>query len=321
MMQRAVQTHETLDIVEAIHTSVHCLFNRRHQNVEENTCFDIPIKHWLEALTHPTLNFYLFDIQENTDLRQTDWLPPQTNGKSATRRMPPRRFDLRFMVSAFADDIETEHQLLWWTLRTLLQNPELPPPDWREKWKGKLLPEVFAQLDALEAPLPARIGDKEDSARLLDLWGALEAPPRPALVYIVTAPMDLEIGQEAPLIFTRKLRYGDITGGGGKDERYHIGGVVRDKHAEPVAGALVKVEMQAAASGKQPGDWTEVFVRTVERHAREVSCRTDAQGRFVLPSVPAPPGGEVTLSIQHQGKVWFRKMVVPSDSYDIELDV
>lgn len=180
---------------------------------------------------------------------------------------------------------------------------------------------MFAQLDALEAPLPTRIGDKEDSARLLDLWSALDATPRPALVYIVTAPMDLEVKQEAPLIFTRKLRYGDLNGAGAKDERYHIGGVARDRQGEPVVGALVKVESQAAAAGGRPGDWTEVFVHTVERHAREVSCRTDAQGRYVLPSIPAPPGGEITLGIQFQGKVFVRKIVVPSESYDIELDV
>jgi len=291
------------------------------QGSEVRTCFETPSKQWLETLTSATLNFYFFDIQENTGLRQTDWLPPQSNGKSSTRRLPPRRFDLRFMVSAIADDVETEHQLLWWTLRTLLRHPELPPEGWQEKWKDSLPPKVFTQLDALEAPLPTRIGDKEDSARLLDLWSALDAPPRPALVYIVTAPMDLEVEQEAPLIFTRKLRYGDLNGAGAKDERYHIGGVARDRQGEPVVGALVKVESQAAVAVKRPADWTEVFVSTVERHAREVSCRTDAQGRYVLPSIPAPPSGEVALSIQHQDRVSLRKMVVPSESYDIELDV
>lgn len=295
--------------------------------------FDIPSKQWLETLVHPTLNFYLFDIRENTDLRQTDWLPSQSNGRSSTRRMPPRRFDLRFMVSAIADDVETEHQLLWWTLRTLLQHPELPPKDWKEKWEG-LSSEVTAQLESLESPLPTRIGDKEDSARLLDIWSALDAPPRPALVYIVTVPMDLDITQHPPLVFTRTLRYRDTVDEAPPDEWHHIAGTVT-KDGAPVAGAVVTVERQAvrkSSKRKKGAGGIEVFTDAVNVIAeeqsnsgeskgfiqKEISCRTDAQGRYVIQSLPS---GEVTLRVWFEGKVYNRKVVVPSLSYDIELQV
>lgn len=294
--------------------------------------FEIPTKQWLESLVSPTLNFYLFDIRENTDLRHTDWLPPQVKGTKVTKRMPPRRFDLRFMVSAIADDVETEHQLLWWALRTLLQHPELPPKDWRTEWKG-LTPEVIAQLESLEAPLPTRIGDKEDSARLLDIWSALDAPPRPALVYIVTVPMDLDVSQNAPLVFTRTLRYRDTVDETPADEWHHIAGTVT-KDGKPVAGAVVTIERQAVRKStkrKKVVGEIEVFtdaVRVIEKEPsysgdsygfiqKEISCRTDALGRYVIQSLPS---GEVTLQVWFEGKVYSRKVVVPSLSYDIELN-
>jgi len=326
--------YEGLDQVQTIHIAVCCLLYAVGHLIRDEVSvrFDLPVKHWVESLVHPTLNFYLFDIRENTDLRHTDWLPPQVNGGKVTKRMPPRRFDLRFMVSAIADDVETEHQLLWWTLRTLLQHPELPPKDWKTEWKG-LSQEVIAQLESLEAPLPTRIGDKEDSARLLDIWSALDAPPRPALVYIVTVPMDLDVTQDTPLVFTRTLRYRDTVDEAPADEWHHIAGTVT-KDGKPITGALVKVERQTVqknAKRKKVVGEIDAFtdaVKVIEKEPsnngdsygfiqKEISCRTDALGRYVIQSLPS---GEVTLQVWFEGKVYTRKVVVPGLSYDIELN-
>lgn len=326
--EKSGELHFVADITPAM---VRSFLRTYSQNREMDILFDVPTLQLLESLVRPTINFYLFDIRENTDLRQTDWLPSQSNGRSSTRRMPPRRFDLRFMVSAIADNVETEHQLLWWTLRTLLQHPELPPKDWKEKWEG-LSPEAFAQLELLEAPLPTRIGDKEDSARLLDIWSALDAPPRPALVYIVTVPMDLDITQHPKLVFTRTLRYRDTVDEAPADEWHHIAGTVT-KDGMPVAGAVVTVERQAvpkSAKRKKGVGGIEVFTDAVNVIAeeqsnsgeskgfiqKEIGCRTDALGRYVVQSLPS---GEVTLRVWFEGKDYSRKVVVPSLSYNIEL--
>jgi hypothetical protein len=331
------RNHREADVVSVIQSVLCFLLGQRDKNEWLDIRFEMPTRQWAESLVRLTVDLYLFDIRENTDLRQTDWLPPQSNGKSATRRMPPRRFDLRFMVTAIAEDVETEQQLLWWTLQTLLKHPELPPKDWQTEWKNQT-PEMMAQLESLDAPLPTRIGDKEDSARLLDIWNALEAPPRPALLYIVTAPMDLEITQTPWLVFTRKLQYRDIHGKGSPEEWHHIAGTVRNKRGEPVAGALVKAERYKARGNARQArgiGWSDALVGAVDVIAdessysggergfiqKEINCRTDAQGRYVVQSVPS---GEVTMRVLHADKVHVRKMVVPAESgesYDIELDV
>src|SRR5688500_15689657 len=74
--------------------------------------FEAPTKDWVASLTRPTINLFLFDVQENTEKRETNVQTIRSNGK-AERRMPPRRFDLRYMVSALTTEIEDEHQLLW----------------------------------------------------------------------------------------------------------------------------------------------------------------------------------------------------------------
>ncbi|MEO7963336.1 MAG: Pvc16 family protein, partial [Gemmatimonadaceae bacterium] len=61
--------------------------------------FDAPRREFVQALTRPTLDFYLFDVRENTELRHSDPMSNRANGVTAFR-MPPRRFDLRFLVSA-----------------------------------------------------------------------------------------------------------------------------------------------------------------------------------------------------------------------------
>src|SRR5690349_1015085 len=87
--------------------------------------FEPPKHDWIESLTRPTINLFLFDVAENTDLRHTNMQMSRTNGH-AVHRMPPRRFDLRYLVSALSTVIEDEHLLLWRTLITLLKYQHFP---------------------------------------------------------------------------------------------------------------------------------------------------------------------------------------------------
>jgi hypothetical protein len=197
-------------------------------------------------------------------------------------RMLPRRFDLRFMVSAITSVIEDEHLLLWRALVTLMKYPTIPP---------ELVPEAVRVYDL---PVATKVTKPNDSPRPLDIWSALETPPRPALLYIVTLPVDLDVKLESPLVLTRTARYLRTRDGGSAEQGVHIGGVVRDREGNPLAGARV------AAAGK-------VFEAT-----------TSAEGEFVLPDVGAGP---VTLRVAREGRpekhVTFD---IPSDRYEIVLD-
>src|SRR5262245_47904139 len=87
--------------------------------------FEVPTREWICSLTLPTIDLFLFDLKENTDLRQTALQTSVRNGR-AEHRMAPRRMDLYYMVSALTTEIEDEHQLLWRALVTLMRFPQLP---------------------------------------------------------------------------------------------------------------------------------------------------------------------------------------------------
>jgi hypothetical protein len=273
---------------------------------------EMPTKQWVTSLTRPTINFYLYDLQENTELRQANPHANRANGHT-THRMPPRRFDLRYMVSALAGDAEDEQMLLWRVLATLIKHQSFP---------AHTLPET---LKALDPPLTTKVGRSDDSPRTLDLWSALDLPPRPALLYTVTAPLDLEIVfKETKLVLkaithmTRPTMDDEAAGNGIDPARVtrresgarapedgvalaetrqlaaHITGIVRDAHGKPVVEAKVSAECHDAAS------------------------ITDHQGEFTLARVPIGP---VTLRIERGGEApQQRAIVVPSETYDIVLE-
>jgi hypothetical protein len=250
---------------------------------EVDICFDEPSKEWVESLTRPTINLFLFGIQENTEKRDSN-MQTVRGSRAAERRMAPRRIDLSYMVSVLTTEIEDEHELLWRMLATLMKCRELPK---------ETLPESLKDIDPA---ITTRLGERDESARLLDIWSAFGTQPHPALCFILTVPLDLEIAFEVPLVLTRTARYVH----GGKDAAVietgtQIGGVVRNKNTQPLADVTVRLENSAGQGGA-----------------------TNEQGQFVLHSVPR---GNVTLNVVCKGKVQKQVQVtVPSDSYDILLD-
>ena len=260
------------------------LYERGHIPAEYvDVRFEAPRRDWVAALTRPTLDFFLFDVLENTDLRQTHLETSRTTGRGISR-VPPRRFDLCYMVSVLASVPEDEYLLLWRTLATLLKHAELP---------AVLLNE---SLRALDPPIVTQVRKPDEDTTLRDLWSGLETPPRPALLYVVTAPIDLDLTLESPLVLTRTVRYHrGLALTPDPETRLQVGGALRDRHGAPVAGAGVTLEGSAAES-----------------------VTTDEQGRFVLTSVPA---GSVTLRVASTAGPPRRvRLQVPSESYEIVVD-
>lgn len=245
--------------------------------------FDPPRRDWVNSLLRPTLDFFLFDIQENTDLRHTSLESTRGNGR-AVYRVPPRRFDLRYMVSVLTTVPEDEHLLLWRALATLVKYADLPPAV------------LGGPLREWDPPIVTQVKQPDEEGTLLDLWSALESPPRPALLYVVTVPLDLEIALESPLVLTRTVRYHRQLGVGAEAEtRLHVGGALRDRRGVPLAGAAVTLEGRGADG-----------------------VITDAAGQFVLANVPA---GAATLRVSREGRPTRTvKIQVPLESYEIVVD-
>lgn len=264
---------------------------------EVEISFRQPTNQWAESRVLPTLNCFLFAVEEFTDLRNNalQSAPPQ-NGRVA-QRMPPRRYNLRYQVSAWSSEPDDEGLIFWRALATLTRyNP---------------LPEQLLSAEARAPGLPfhTRVGRPEDGPSLTELWSALTLPPRPALFYTVVAPLDLGITLDAPLVLGASLRVRrgspaqeaaaeaiDPAGAVLDRETMLVGGVVRDPAGELVAGAVVALAGSAEESV------------------------TDTLGRYTLRIRRSGPA-MVTVS-RGAAKPQVRTLIVdrPSAVFDINLD-
>ena len=246
--------------------------------------FEAPTKEWVNSRTKPAISFFLYDLEENTELRRTAMevmsVRSVSGGNSiGVRRTPPRRFNLHYMVSAISTVVEDEHHLLWRVMSALLKNPTLPEDV------------VSDSVKRLEVDLLGRVSQPDDGPRPIDLWNSLETAPRPALLYVLTVPVDLESEFTAPLVLTRTIRYQNIDGQL-VDAIHHIGGRVVDKLGTPQVG--------------------------VEVRYRATRLNSDPSGRFVLVGVPE---GEINVEVTAQGrKPRSYKLIVPSEQYDLTLE-
>jgi len=96
----------------------------------------------------------------------------------ATRRQPPRRFRLAYLVTAWTQRPEDEHRLLSSMLACFLRNPMLKPGD------------LGGSLDEADLPVYIEVGQPASQERsLADIWSALGGELKPSLDVVVTAPI------------------------------------------------------------------------------------------------------------------------------------
>ena len=75
--------------------------------------FDAPTKDWVARRNAPVVNLYLYDIREDLSRRDTAWVDVRNgDGRVTERRLPPRRYRLSYLVTAWTSRPEDEHRLL-----------------------------------------------------------------------------------------------------------------------------------------------------------------------------------------------------------------
>lgn len=251
--------------------------------LDADVSFERPADEWVSSLIRPTVDFFLFDIRENTERRETNLQLHFKDGR-AVKRLPPRRIDLWYMVSVLTTEVADEHELLWRVLGTLLKH---------EQWPNGLLPDDLLPQDQ---GISGRLASADESrSSLFDVWSAIGARPRPALCYVLTAPLDLVRTFESPLVLTRTARLHRLAAGASAPRvATHIGGVVRDGSGRPLTSVLVSPVGSARAS------------------------RTDGDGRYRLYGLAEGPR---RLRVEIEGlEPREVEVTVPSESYDIVVD-
>jgi len=127
----------------------------------------------------PAVDLFLYDIRENLELRNRDWIIEHNSDGSATRRRGPMRVDCSYLITAWASDGSTsraldEHHLLSEVMKVLVRFP--------------VLPEVLLQgsLKGQEPPLPSSTLQPGRLQSVAEFWQALGGKPKAALNYTVT---------------------------------------------------------------------------------------------------------------------------------------
>lgn len=249
-------------------------------NGEVEVSFDLPKREWGAARVKPTLNLYLYDMAENTELRRNDWVVERGENGQASKYRPPRKIDLTYMVTSWAGAVEDEHRLLWRALAALLRHAELP------------LQLLQGDLQEVPDPIQTRVLATDEIPNPADLWSALDNEFRPTLHYRVILPLDVAKRFVGPLVFTKEIRVEQGTEGAGPfEEIWQVAGVVQDGEGRPVPQAEVRIE------------------------ERGLVARSDAEGRYTFPNLE--PGTYTFVVVAPERKARTQKMTVPSPRYDL----
>ncbi|MHC2842892.1 Pvc16 family protein [Bradyrhizobium diazoefficiens] len=226
--------------------------------------FAIPDEDWQAKVKSGSglyLNIYLYEVSENRNFRRGSWDNVELSDGSVALSQPPTYLDCHYLISAWsrtedsemASPILDEHQVLSEAMRVLLRNPDVVPLAVGVPGGGLVFQNAHVYL-TVAPPEPPRISN--------DFWSTMKLPWRPAVMLVVTAPLDvLRDSPSSPVVTTLIQRYAPI-GSSVIEESISIGGrVVKAADQSPIAGA------------------------TVARLDSNDTATTDAQGRYAFTGI------------------------------------
>jgi hypothetical protein len=179
---------------------------------EVEVVLDAPTKDWAARRNAPTVNLYLYDIREDLRRRERGWSEERgADGYVTARRPTPRYFKMSYLVTAWTQRPEDEHQLLAALLRCFLRYDALP---------DALVAGALADT-GLDVPITVGLPPPEDRA-FADVWSALGGELKPSLDVVVIAPIDTGIVYPAarPPSEGPYIDVSDVVDGGHDEHRH-----------------------------------------------------------------------------------------------------
>lgn len=150
------------------------------------------------AVTLPAIDVFLYDIRENTDLRDSRWEVERQPSGIATRSRGLSRVDCSYLITAWPSDASTtppfdEHRLLSEVMQVLLRHRTLPDAV------------LVGALRNPDAPLPTSILQPSRLQSVAEFWQALGGKPKAALNYTVTITVAIDRPEETEPVVRDKL--------------------------------------------------------------------------------------------------------------------
>ena len=152
------------------------------------------------SVTSPAIDMFLYDVRENRELRNNEWIIERRSDGTAEKRRPPVRVECSYLVTAWASDSSTtpaldEHRLLGEVMMVLLRHPTIPAGILQGSLQGQ------------EPPLPAITLLPGRLQSLGEFWQALGGKPKAALNYTVTIGAEVHRPIEAPVVTEKTLKF------------------------------------------------------------------------------------------------------------------
>jgi hypothetical protein len=245
--------------------------------------FDVPNRDFRSRLTRPTLSLYLYNIQENRDLRGRVWNVTRQNGSVTTKR-PPVRLDCDYMVTAWSNEVEDEHRLLTGAARVLFRNPVLPV----DVLQGVLR-------DGIE--ITTEVAQPESFKDVVDIWSVLDNDLHPSVRVTVTVPLELDVEYESPAVRGHDVGVDSPTWTPGPTKPMRMTGRV-EQNGQPVVGALVRADYSSATTDER-GEYSlnnvtpgrQLFWVRVDGTFYQMEVDLPKDNVITLPAAETPPEG------------------------------
>ena len=207
---------------------------------EVEVSFECPKREWSSKILKPTINVYLFDLREDVERRETDWMVDRSQTGRTGRRRPPVYVSLSYFITTWAREVLDEHLLLWRCLTALMRELSMGEDLLQGSLKGmgRHIKTATAQADGvLRNPG--------------EFWSALDNNLKPAVIYSATLPVELDVLIQTPLVLT-KVVGSAISGWMARQTQFAVGGAVRSAIREERRRPDVCV--RGACDLPEPGD-------------------------------------------------------------------
>jgi len=154
----------------------------------------------------PTVNFYLYDIRENTTLRSNQPLIERRSDGTVVKKRPPPRIQLFYCITAWSpaqeDPVGTktreEHKQLSKALFALVKYPTIPA----DVLSGDLIGQ--------EPPLPTTAVLPDGMENVGQFWNALDGLLKPSLDYRITISLDVHEAIGGKMVAAKLSEYGSM---------------------------------------------------------------------------------------------------------------
>jgi hypothetical protein len=240
------------------------------------------------TLTKTTIDLFLYDVRENTELRSNEYVVERRNNQSIIHPAP-LRLNCSYLVTAWPvggpEIALQEHRLLTQALRALGQFPIIPA----KYLQGSLVGQ--------EPPLPMMALHPDALKNLSEFWTSVGNKLRASLTVTVTIGVPLFADVADFMVTTRTTAVAPAETGS-PDTFVQVGGRVLDLAARGIAGALVDI----------------LDATLQETGLRET---TDAEGRFSFVRVPTGTQNLRAVASGFQDKT--QQLVVPGRQEDYEI--